>query len=113
REPLLLSAGELLGPGLSLVAKLHQVEDLLEGPALLVERAEEDQVLLDGELVGKVRFLERNAQLLPERAIVALPAQAQHFDRTGRGIVQAFEDLHGGGLACAVGAEQPETLAAP
>ena len=49
---------------------------------------------------------------LADGVLVAVaPAPAEHFDLAGGRLQQSFEDLDGGGLAGAVGAEQAEALA--
>jgi hypothetical protein len=76
-----------------------------------VERGEERQRLVDAQLVGEARLLQRDADALAQRALVLLPAAPEHLDLARAGLDQALEDLDRGGLARAVGAEQPEALA--
>src|SRR5512139_4163084 len=45
--------------------------------------------------------------------MVDTPPHTEHLDRAGIRLEQALEDLDGRGLARAVRAEQPETLAGP
>ena len=58
-------------------------------------------------------FLKLDAEALAQGAIVGAPAHAQHFNLTGIGLQQPFEDLDGGRLAGAVRPEQTKTLAGP
>ena len=77
---------------------------------MLVEAAEERERLADGELVGKLRLLERDADPLSQRLRVALPRAAEHLDLAGVTVDQPLADLDGRGLAGAVRAEQAEAL---
>src|SRR5262249_43778973 len=52
-----------------------------------------------------------DAKALAQGRLVLAPAEAEHLDLARRGLEQALEDLDGGGLAGAVGAEQTEALA--
>ena len=110
-EALLLPAREPFGPRCALVGQSDHLEHFVERATAQVERAEHAQVLLDGQLVRQVRLLERDAEPLTERALVALPAHPQHLDAACGGLVEAFEDLHRRRLSGAVGAEQAEALA--
>ena len=77
----------------------------------MVERSEQPQRLLDGELVGELRLLELDAEALAQLALVAPSAgRAPRLARVGR--EQPFEDLDRRRLAGAVRAEQAEALAA-
>ena len=78
-----------------------------------VEAAEQRDRLGDGELIAQLRVLELDAEALAQRASpgAVVPVHPQDFDRSGVGDREPFEDLDGGGLAGAVGAEQPEALA--
>ena len=90
----------------------HQLHERRHVRTLVVEGAEQAHRFLDRQLVGELRFLELDAEALPQLAFVRGPAQAQHLDLARVGGEQALEDLDRGGLAGAVRAEQPEALAA-
>ena len=81
REPLLLSAGELARPTLraSTSSSTMSSSSSTAGPSS-IERAEQPQRLLDGQLVGELRLLQLDAEALPQLARVALPAPAEHLD---------------------------------
>ena len=77
-----------------------------------VEAPEERDHLADGLLVGKPRFLERDADPLADPSGLAYAQlQAEDLDLARGRLVQPLEDLDGGRLARAVGAEQAEALA--
>ena len=78
----------------------------------MIEAAEQRQRLADGELLGELGFLQRDADALADVIVLSAPAQAEDFDLAGGGVEQAFEDLDGRRLAGAVRAEQAEALAA-
>jgi hypothetical protein len=59
-----------------------------------------------------VRLLQGNAEALPERALVALPAHPQDLHGPSGGLVQPFEDLHRGRLAGPVRSQEAEALSA-
>ena len=59
-----------------------------------------------------MRLLQRDAEARAQPGLVGGPAAAEHLHVAGGGLVEPLEDLDGGGLAGAVGAEQAEALAA-
>ena len=77
-----------------------------------IERAEEVERLVDRELLGEARLLERDAEAAPAAPARAFPSAARG-SRTSpaSGTRQPLEDLDGRRLAGAVGAEQAEALA--
>jgi hypothetical protein len=79
--------------------------------SLAVEAAEKSKRFEDGQLVGELRLLELDAEPLPQRVRVALPAHAEHFHLAGIGSCQALADLDRRRLAGAVGSDQAEALA--
>ena len=79
---------------------------------MLEEAAEQAHGLEHGELLGKLRLLQLNAEPLPEFRRVPIPAHAEHLDLARIGGRQAFADFDGGGFAGAVGPEQAEAFAA-
>jgi hypothetical protein len=78
---------------------------------IAVEAAEERHGLVDGELVGEARFLERDADRSADFLSVRLPFQAEDFNFAAGGVEQAFEDFERGGFARTVGPEQTKTFA--
>jgi hypothetical protein len=80
--------------------------------AAVIEGPEQPQRLLDGQLVGQLRFLQLDPQALPEFPLVLVPGHPEYFDLAAVGREEAFENLDGGRLARAVGAKQAEALAA-
>ena len=77
-----------------------------------VERAEEAHGLVDGELLGELRLLQRDAHALAQLALVVAPVHAQDLDDAGVGRGESFQDLDGRGLAGAIRAEEAEAFAA-
>jgi hypothetical protein len=72
---------------------------------------EEGDCLLDCELVGELRLLERDPEPLPHGVVILAPPLTQDLDlASGRG-EEALEHLDGRGLSRAVRSEKPETLA--
>src|SRR5262249_46949998 len=58
------------------------------------------------------RFLERDADALPQGLVVLSPALAENLDFARGRRQQSFEDFDCGGLARAVGTQQTEALTA-
>ena len=80
--------------------------------ALAIEAAKQRERLADGELFGEPGFLQRDADALRGWHRRRSPQRRPSTSTSPRrGIEQPFEDLDGGGLAGAVGAEQAEALA--
>lgn len=63
-QPLFLTARESVDPCPPLFLQFNQGKDFLDRVRLPVERAEQRQRLGDGELVGKLGFLQLNAEPL-------------------------------------------------
>jgi hypothetical protein len=106
-------ARELAHARVRLFPELHHVDHgRMVGPAA-VEAAEQPHRLAHRQLLGELGLLERDAEQLPELAIVATPAAAEdeHVSPVGNG--EALADLDGRRLAGAVGPEEPEALARP
>src|SRR5262249_21251315 len=110
-EALALAAGELADAGVGLLLQLHAADDLVGLEAVAVEAAEQGDGLAHQQFFGELRFLERDADAVLDGGVVAAPAQAEGFDVAGGGLRESLDDLDGGGLAGAVGAEQAEALA--
>ena len=96
----------------ALALELDEREQLVDRLPAIVERPEQAQRLLDRQLVGELRLLQLDAEALAQLALVALPAQPEHFDLARIGRQQPFEDLDRRRLPGAVRTEQPEALAA-
>ena len=113
REPLFLPAGQRADAGATLFLELHEREHLVHRVGAPVEAAEQRDRLRDRELVAELGVLELDAETLAQRAPPGpvVPTHRQHLDRSRVGKREPFEDLDGGSLAGAVGAEQAETLA--
>src|SRR6185503_9216223 len=76
-----------------------------------VERSKQPDDLLDRKLLRELRLLKLHPEALAERAIVAPPTRAEHFDLAGIRIEQPLENLDGRRLSRAVRTEQAEALA--
>ena len=112
-EALLLPAGEFADPRASFFFEFDHGENVEGFQAMIIEGAKELNGLDDGEFFAELGLLQRDANALPEGAIVALtPALAKDLDIAGRGVEETFEDFDGGRLAGAIGSEQSETFAA-
>ena len=114
RQPLLLSARQCDDARPPFFFELDERQHLVDRVRVTVERAEHGECLLDGELVGELRFLELNAQALAERASCGAftPGRAKNLDVAAVLECQSLEDFDGRGLACPVRAQQAEALAA-
>src|SRR2546426_5957820 len=112
-EALLLTARERHDARLALFLQLDEGEHFIDGVRLPVERSEQREDLADRQLVGELGFLELNAEALAQRPPggAVAPRRPQDLDLARVRYRQALEDFNGGGLAGAVGAEQPKTLA--
>ena len=111
-EPLLLAAREFADARVALLIERQIAQQLLGVVPVAIERAEEAHGLEDGELLGELRFLQRDADALAQLALVLAPVQAEDLDLAGVGLGQPFEDLDGRRLAGAVRPEQAEAFAA-
>jgi hypothetical protein len=78
----------------------------------MIKRPKQPQRFLDRQLLGELRLLELHAEPLPQLTLVRLPCQAEDLDLAGVGLEQPLEDFDRRRLARAVGAKQPEALAA-
>ena len=74
RQPLLLPARQLADPAVPLALELDEPQQLGHVAAAPVERAEQPQRLLDRQLVGQLRFLQLDAEPLPQLVLVASPS---------------------------------------
>ena len=103
---------ELLG----FVGEAHEFEQLfaaLEGGGAIeaVHLADETEILGGGEAAEEGEALGDDADLALDFKGVCGEVHAEHLNAAGGGCEQAGKHLDGGGLACAVGAEEPEELA--
>jgi hypothetical protein len=81
------------------------------GPVQVVEAASHDQVLPPREVFVDRGGLAGQPDHLPHCGGLADHVQAGHLGVAGVGAQQGGQDPHGGGLAGAVGAEQPQDAA--
>src|SRR5713101_6617254 len=107
----LLAARELVDAGAALLLQAHEVEDLLAGPRVRVVAPVELDGLLDRQERFDAGLLQHDADALEQRPLPAGGIVAQDTDLAGVGLPVALEDLDGGRLAGAVGAEEGEDLA--
>jgi hypothetical protein len=83
------------------------------GPVDAVQLPVEAQVLLGGQVGVKGRLLEDQADVTADLVPLAGDVEAGHRGRAGGRVGQGAEDLDGGRLAGAVGAEEAEGLPRP
>ena len=113
-----LAERERAGGLVDQVSQLEQLGELGEGAAELglghlVDGPVEGEGLRGREVPEELLLLAHDqGDLLEERVLAALGHVAVDPDLAGRGEEQAGEDLEGGGLPRAVGAEEPHPLAA-
>src|SRR5262249_2320802 len=110
-QPLPLPTRELAYPGIRFVRKLELRHYIIDRAGMAVEGGERFEGLGHRELLRQPRLLERNAKLLTDFTAVRSPRLAENFDFARRGLEQTLKDLDSRRLACAVGTQQPETLA--
>src|SRR6266850_2505386 len=110
-EALLLPARQVGHPGFSLLEEADLLHDLRRGPPFPVERPEQSDRLLHGQLVGELGLLERDADPLSQVAVIPSPPEAEHLDLAAARLEDPLEDLDRRRLACAVRPEEPEALA--
>ena len=111
RQPLLLSPGQLAHARPTLLAELHDVDDVVHVAPARVEAAEQPHRLVNGQLLGELGLLKLDAEPLAQVALVRVPPLAEHFDDAGIRLGETLADLDRGGLARPIGAEQAEALA--
>ena len=67
RESLLLSTRQIAHARLSLLAELHEVNDVVDRPPVCVEAAKKGERFGDCQLVGELRLLQLSAELCAQR----------------------------------------------
>src|SRR5206468_5659143 len=76
-----------------------------------VERRPEIDRLPDADALLQLRLLELDADALLQKVGVTGRIEAEHRGAPRVGLANAFDALHGRGLASAVGPDEPEDLA--
>ena len=109
-QPLLLAAGQLAEPGVTLARQPPAVQELTPVGGVRVERRVQFQGLADLELVLQLGLLELHADPLVQPVTVGLRVQPEDPDLAGVTPPQALHAFHRGGLARAVRAEDAEDL---
>src|SRR5262249_21723344 len=112
REALLLASREFADPRRGLLFERDTRDGVVGFHPAVVEAAKERQRLADGKLFGEFGFLERDANALPDVAVVPAPMHPEHFDFAGCRVEQPFDYFNRRCLARAVGTQQAEALAA-
>jgi hypothetical protein len=107
-KPVLLASRELLSATVGGLSEVDQRQQRRRVGLPAVEVGEQPQGLGAGEVVVESALLKLNPDPAPGLGRF-LP---EHLDLPGIGPAQPLDDLHGGGLAGAVGAEQGDYLAA-
>src|SRR5262249_14592043 len=78
--------------------------------AVLVKAAEQRDRLQDGELLRQARFLQGDAQALPQGGIVPAPGLPEDLYLAGGWGEQSFQDFDGGRLARAIGPQESKAF---
>ena len=110
-ETLLLPARQGHEPGVALRGQAQLIEEAVAVHAVAIERGPEVHRLPDLDAFLELRLLELDADPLLQRHGVPARVEAEDGNRAAVGRAQAFDALHGGGLAGAVGPDQAEDLA--
>ena len=111
-QPLLLASGKSADAGFALLLQLRKGDGLLHGKTLVKETAKEADGLFDRDFFGELSFLKLNADALTKFARMVAPVVTEQGDDAVIGRGESLAYLDGGGFACAIGAEQAETLSA-
>src|ERR1051326_7250722 len=111
-ETLLLPARQLADARVALLIERQIAQQLFGIMTIAIKRAKQTQRLEDRELVGKLRFLQRDADPLAQIARVIAPRHAEDADVAGVRRVDSFENLDRRRLPRAVRPEETETLTA-
>src|SRR5262249_9661093 len=103
--------GELAVERIFLLIESEAFKQFLWVAMTSVEAREQADGLNHAHFVRQRGSLQRCADLLLQRVRVALRVEAANGNLTGVERAQSFENLHGRGFACAVGAEKTEDFA--
>src|ERR1700740_3005997 len=109
-EALLLAAGEIADPRFLFLFELHEGNDFTGWGTLMKKAAEQANGFEYGQLLGELRVLQLNPEMLAKLLRVGVPAHAEHFNISGIRRRQAFADLDSGCFARTIRAEEAETL---
>ena len=112
-QPLLLAAGQGGVIGVGLVLELDQLQQFGGAAVPGVVAAVESERLPGGDLVEQAGALQLHPDPRADLPAVVAPVQPQQPDLARVRLREPLQDLQGGGLAGAVGAQQAEHLAAP
>src|SRR5262249_53738284 len=113
RQPALLAAGELAGAGVGGVRQPHEGPELGGGFWRGGKLGEEMQHLTGTGCWGDAVLLKHDANLRLELRGIAPGIEAKRADSATIERAVAFENLHGRGLAGAIGSQQREDLTTP
>jgi hypothetical protein len=111
-EAAALAAGEPAHLRVLVLVELDDAEQVAGGAGVGVVRAPAVDQLFDPGLAGEAALLQDDADPLAELGRLRLRVHAEDGDGAAGPPAEALEDLDGGGLARAVGAEEAEDLAA-
>ena len=110
-QTLLLPARQRHEPGVALRGQAQLIEEAVAVHGRAIEGGPEVHRLPHLDALLELRFLQLDADPLLQRHGVAARVEPEDGNRAAVGRAQAFDALHGGGLAGAVGADQAEDLA--
>ena len=111
REPLALAAGELGERAVLQPVEPQRGRQLARVGRRAVEGREQVERLADAQPVGQLGLLELRAEELAQRGGVRRGVVPEDADGPAVALPEPLDALDGGGLAGAVGAEDPEDLA--
>jgi hypothetical protein len=106
-----LTAGQAAHLDVPVLGELHDLQQVGQVPRFPVVAAPAVDELRHPGLPREAAFLQDDADPLAEPGRLRPRVHAEDADRPAGPLPKAFEYLDGGGLACAVGAEQAEDLA--
>ena len=91
--------------------QLHAGQHLVRRPRFAVEAGEQFHGLANRQLFREPRFLQRDADLLPQITGMALPGLPENGHVASGRLEQAFQNLDGRGFSRAIRTKQSEALA--